>query len=477
MSVPLPKRRAGVLLHPSSLPGAGECGTLGAEARRFVDFLRAAGQRIWQLLPLCPTHGDYSPYQGLSAYAGNPRLIDSAEVEAWGWMGEGESPLERAWNGFQNHADGGIRVAFDAFKQEHAFWLDEYALFTSIREQHGLSGWWQWPAELRDREPEALRGWGKGHAENMERVRFQQFLFYRQWMALKQYANERGIELFGDLPVFLAHDSAEVWAGRRWFRLTTEGEPMVVAGVPPDYFSAEGQRWGNPLYDWSALETDGFHWWLLRLRFQLRLFDWLRIDHFRGFEACWVIPAGEPTAINGRWEKVPGERLFAALEHELGQLPLVAEDLGLITPEVIELRKRFDLPGMKVLQFAFDGSQENPYLPHFHERDAVVYTGTHDNDTSLGWFASLSDEERERVMSYLGYPAEAMPWPLIRAAYVSTANLAVIPMQDLLGLGSESRMNTPGSVEGNWRWRFDWSQLDEGLAARLRDMAASYGRV
>lgn len=480
----LDRRRAGVLLHVSSLPGEGATGELGPEAFRFVDFLAEAGFGLWQLLPLGPTHADGSPYHCLSAHAGHHRFISPAPLVQWGWLEAGAKRLADrralfglAQQGFIAQAGEHERRALAEFTTVEAHWLDDYALFEVLRKDQASRPWWEWPGPLRDRDTQAVSAARERHAADIERVRFEQFLFARQWRALRDYANARGILLLGDMPIFLAHDSAEVWAHRECFKLDGAGQPVVVAGVPPDYFSATGQRWGNPLYDWDCLESSGFSWWIERLRHELERFDLVRVDHFRGFAACWEIPAAEPTAINGRWVEVPGERLFDALLARIGKLPLVAEDLGLITPEVHRLRARYGLPGMKVLQFAFDGGADNPYLPHAHEPDSVAYTGTHDNDTTLSWFQGLSAKQQLRVVEYLGYPYEPMPRPLMRAAFASVARLAVVPMQDVLGLGPGHRMNTPGTSDGNWRWRFEWDQLSPDTSGWLRRALEAYGRV
>ncbi|OGI58897.1 MAG: 4-alpha-glucanotransferase [Candidatus Muproteobacteria bacterium RBG_19FT_COMBO_61_10] len=481
----LDRRRAGILLHPTSLPGEAENGTLGAHALRFVDFLAASGFSVWQMLPLGPTHADRSPYQCLSVHAGNPRLISFAQLEAWGWLPR-TADLSAASGTTRQMllaqarqaclAQGGARD-LEAFDAVHAFWLDDYALYVALRQEHDHRAWWQWPEPLRDRDPAALADARVRHAEYMALVRFEQFVFFRQWQELRQAAQARGVQLFGDLPIFVAHDSADVWAQREYFNLDASGQPRVVAGVPPDYFSKTGQRWGNPLYDWARLQADGFRWWIERLRTQFGLFDLVRIDHFRGFEAYWQIPAEEATAIHGRWVPAPGKALFRTLHNEFGTLPVVAEDLGMITPAVHRLREQFGLPGMRILQFAFDGGADNPYLPHNHEVNSVVYTGTHDNDTTLAWFDSLPVDQQCVVLDYLGHPGEPMPWPLIRAALASVARLAMLPMQDALQAGSGQRMNLPGSHGGNWLWRFAWEQIPPGLGARLRGLAERYGRL
>ncbi|RMG29060.1 MAG: 4-alpha-glucanotransferase [Gammaproteobacteria bacterium] len=485
-SGPLVRRAAGILLHPTSLPAENGLGDLGSTAWRFAEFLAAAGMRIWQVLPLGPTLGDLSPYQNLSVHAGNPRLISLQRLREWGWLDTLPAPsgseeawrrncLEAAWRGFQARADSAQWEALEAFRESHP-WLGDFALFCAIRETQGLRAWTAWPALLRDRDPEALAQFAATHRDRVQRIEFEQYCFFRQWHELRAHVHGLGIRLFGDMPIFAAHDCAEVWANRRYFKLDACGRPRVVAGVPPDYFSRTGQRWGNPLYDWDALEAEGFQWWVERMRTQLELYDLVRIDHFRGFVAAWEIPAGERTAVHGTWVPGPGERLFRRLVQEFGPLPVVAEDLGTITDDVVALREALGFPGMKVLQFAFGGDAHNPYLPHNHEPGAVVYTGTHDNDTTLGWYRSLQPQVRDHLEAYAP-SGEPMPWRLVRMALASVARLAVIPMQDVLALGSEARMNTPGRRGGNWRWQFSWEQVEEGLAERLRELNRLYGRV
>ena len=485
----LDRRRAGVLLHMTSLPGPGATGDLGPEARRFVDFLSNAGLTVWQMLPIGPTQADGSPYQSSSMHAGNPRLISLAPLVEDGLLASAwlERPsvsdeekveaLLAAWRSFREGAKGELRGAFERFIGEQSHWLEEYALYRAIHRERGGGCWWDWPASLRDREPQAMAQARARLADEVDFARFEQFLFFHQWFELKRYANERGVRLFGDMPIFVAHDSAEVWAKRAFFQLDAEGHPTVVAGVPPDYFSETGQRWGNPLYDWGFMEEHGFAFWIERLQTQLLLFDLVRIDHFRGFEACWEIPAGDETAINGRWVEAPGDALFHRLHEIYDPLPVVAEDLGIITPEVERLRDAFGLPGMKILQFAFSGDPDNPYLPFRHVANSVVYTGTHDNDTTLGWYTSLDDGQRRYVDEFFGYSQEAMPWPMIRSALASRARLAILPMQDLLSLGGSHRMNLPGTTEDNWQWRFHWSQVDDDLADRLRRRVEMYARA
>lgn len=479
-------RCAGILLHPTSLPGGAGNGDLGADAHRFIEFLADAGMTMWQMLPISPTHGDLSPYQGISVHAGNPMLISLDWLKHRGWLhsaGRDDGTvtyryarLAMAHEGFIKHASAEDRASYEQFLIRQRGWLDDYALFQSLRRVHRGKPWLEWPEELRDREPTALKQAQRALGVQVEQMCFEQFVFFMQWHELREHARSRGIHLFGDMPIFVAHDSAEVWAHREYFDLDEHGKPRVVAGVPPDYFSATGQRWGNPHYRWDRMEQDDFAWWKARLATQLELFDWIRIDHFRGFEAYWEIPADAATAVNGRWVKAPGDRLFTSLRQTFSALPLVAEDLGIITPEVEALRRKHNMPGMKILHFAFGSDALNPYLPHNHETHSVVYTGTHDNDTTCGWFAAAPESERKRVLDYLGWPQEPMPWPLIRCAFASIANLAIVPMQDVLALGSEHRMNVPGTSSGNWRWRFEWEQVSADAAPRLKHLVQLYGR-
>jgi 4-alpha-glucanotransferase len=474
----LDRRRAGVQLHPTSLPA----GDFGPDAYRFVDFLVQAGLSVWQMLPLGPTHEDRSPYHCVSVNALDTAFINSAQLVSWGWLkpeairGARSTALAQAHDWFQAHADAATRADWEDFSAAQAHWLGDYALYQALREQHGGLPWWQWPAPLRDREPEAVKAAQRNLHGRITLLRFEQFVAGRQWQELRDHARERGVRLFGDMPIFIAHDSAEVWAHRECFKLDAGGQPVVVAGVPPDYFAVHGQRWGNPLYDWDCAQANGFQWWIARLSAEFSRFDLVRVDHFRGFEACWEIPVAEATAANGHWVRVPGVALFDVLLKHFGSLPLVAEDLGHITPAVHALRQRYGFPGMLVLQFAFDSGPDNPYLPHNHQANNVVYTGTHDNDTTHAWFESLPADRQLRVVDYLGYAHEPMPWPLIRAALASVAQLAILPMQDILGLGRGHRMNTPGTTHGNWRWRFNWDDLSEATTTKLRKLVTLYGR-
>lgn len=380
-----------------------------------------------------------------------------------------------SWKLFTTQANADDKTALHQFAISNP-WLEDYALFVALHDHFQL-GWWCWPQALRDRQPEALQQAKQQWAVTIDVIKYQQFVFFAQWQELRRYANSQGVLLFGDIPIFVAHDSAEVWACPEHFDLNPDGSVRVVAGVPPDYFSATGQRWGNPLYRWERMQEDGFEFWIQRLCTQLLLFDLLRIDHFRGFEAYWEIPACEPNAVHGRWMPAGGDALFTRLREVFGKLPLVAEDLGIITPAVEALRCKHALPGMKVLQFAFTGGPTNPYLPANHTHDAVVYTGTHDNDTTLGWYQNLNPYDRHHVDETLGWPQDSMPWPLIYVAMRSVANLAVIPMQDLLSLDTQHRMNLPGTTAGNWRWRFHWDWLPTGLGERLHQLLVANKRV
>ncbi len=484
MNPVLAARRAGVLLHPTSLPGSTPTGTLGSDARRFVDWLAAGGFTVWQTLPLGPADAYGSPYCLRSAYAGDVRLLDPAEVAATPDLPPGLSldgiDRERAlpYRDFASLASAEQRRAFARFVRRHRRWLLPYGLFELASRRFDGAPWWQWPTAFRNRHLPTLLEQLAEEREPFRAILFEQYLFDLQWTALKRYANERGVRLFGDLPFYVDGNSVEVWWDRALFQLGPSGEPLAVAGVPPDYFNADGQLWGNPLYDWEAMERSGFRWWLTRLSGQLERFDLIRIDHFRALESYWEVPAGAPTARTGEWRRGRGDALLTALRAKLGEIPLVAEDLGVITDEVRALRDRFDLPGMVVLQFAFDGSPDNPHLPQHHRTNAVVYTGTHDNDTTVGWYRSLDANARGVVDGILGGSgAPAIPDALIDAAYDSRAALAVIPMQDLLALDSDSRMNTPGTVAGNWRWRFSWEQVPESLAAVCRDRARRADRL
>jgi 4-alpha-glucanotransferase len=491
-------RASGVLLHPTSLPGPHGSGDLGAAAVRFVDWLVEAGQALWQVLPLGGIGPGNSPYMSPSAFAGNVLLIDLVDLHARGWLDaadlhtdprfsdtqvhfEAVAPwrlerLERAAARFAAAASETDRAELAAFCEREADWLDDYALFMALSDHATGQDWSDWPAALVRREPAALEAAAQRHAARIAAHKFWQWRFFEQWGRLKAHANARGVRIVGDAPIYLAHHCAEVWVRQDLFELDAAGRPPVVAGVPPDYFSATGQRWGNPLYRWPAHAAEGYAWWTQRIRRGFELVDLLRIDHFRGFAQYWEIPADAPTAVDGRWCEGPGAELFEAIGAALGPLPIIAEDLGLITPDVAQLRKRFDFPGMRVLQFAFGDDSRNPYLPHRYEPDTVVYTGTHDNDTTLGWWAGASERERAYAQAYLASDGTEIHWDLIRAACASVADSAIVPLQDVLSLGPRARMNLPGQAAGNWRWRFSQEELHGGHAQRLATLCRVYGR-
>lgn len=470
------RRRAGVLLHPSSLPSL----QLGADAHRFIDFLADSGASVWQMLPLAPTHRDGSPYHCLSAHALNPPLLSRQRLlDVAGRIDncmDRYQCLDKALTRLRRPKAAAQRAAFEDFCSAQAYWLDDFSLYCVLRAHYQGTPWWQWPKDVRDRIPSTLNAACTDLTAALARTRLEQFLVAGEFADLRTYAHSRGVRLFGDMPIFVAHDSADVWAHRSFFKLDAQGQPVVVTGVPPDYFSAEGQRWGNPHYDWTAMQADGFRWWCDRLSTELQRFDLIRIDHFRGFEASWEIPANETTAVNGQWVQVPGDALFSTLREHFGELPLVAEDLGTITPEVTALRRRHGLPGMLVLQFAFDGGADNPYLPQHHTEDAVVYTGTHDNDTTLSWFQGLTETAQQQVLATLKTDLP-MPRALVQVALHSVARLAIIPMQDVLELGPGQRMNTPGTTHGNWTWRFCWEQLSAALVNRWQESLMASGRA
>ncbi len=491
-------RSSGILLHPSSLPGNYGIGDLGDAAHRFVDWLEAQGQSIWQVLPLGPTSYGDSPYQTLSAFAGNPNLISLDKLVEDGLLEKGDLkdvppfPRERidfgwiipyhnqklalAQRNFAAGASPQMKDEYEAFVNENSAWLDDFALFAALKRQHKLRPWVEWERSLLRREQSALAGAIKRCEGQINLERFRQWLFFHQWSALKTYANSKGIKLIGDLPIFVAHDSADVWANQQEYFLDELGKPTVVAGVPPDYFSPTGQRWGNPLYRWDVMADEGYQWWIRRIDALLRLVDFIRVDHFRGFEAYWEIPASEATAIKGEWQAGPGAAFFRALEKALGDLPIIAEDLGLITPGVEKLRDDFGLPGMKVLHFAFS-DPANPFLPHNHRQNCIVYTGTHDNNTTRGWWDSeLDDGARGFVKEYLGHDVHDIVWTLARVGMRSPAQAFVMPMQDVLGLAADARMNKPGTAAGNWTWRFTEAAYTQPSQDSLRHFTWLYQR-
>jgi 4-alpha-glucanotransferase len=495
---PSPRRIAGVLLHPTSLPGKYGIGDLGDEVISFLDWMASAGMHLWQVLPLNPPGYGNSPYGCLSSVAGNPLMISPQRLLADGlllaesvanvpafptdhvqfanvarWK---TAVLRDAWKRYESHPPPELRRALGHFEAEEREWLDDFALFMALKERAGGSPWWQWDVPLARRDAAAIRKTRRELNDELRFHKFAQFLFFRQWAAVREAAHARGIRIMGDVPIYVAGDSADVWANRELFQLDENGEPVVVAGVPPDYFSSTGQRWGNPLYRWDALKETGYHWWITRIRTNLELADLVRLDHFRGFAAYWEIPASEPTAVHGRWMPGPGIALFDALRKAIGDLPLVAEDLGFITEEVHELRHATRLPGMRILQFGF-GQPDSPHLPHRYEEHTVVYTGTHDNDTARGWFERAPEHERELARMYLGDDCRDFAWALIRAAYTSVADTAIVPLQDILGLGSEGRMNTPGDAEHSWTWRVEAGALTRAHAEKLRRLAEITGRT
>ncbi len=503
-------RVAGILLHPTSLPGPNGIGELGPQATAFLDFLAETGQRLWQVLPLGPTGYGDSPYQCFSAFAGNPLLValdllqeaglvseadlsrrpDFPEAEVdFGAVFEFKRPLlARAFAAFEKKASPAQKEALAAFARERAAWLPDFALFMALKRANGGGAWHTWDRALVNRDPGALERARRGLARETSEVEFEQWLFFEQWAAVRAQARARGIRIMGDIPIFVAHDSADVWAHPEIFHLAADGRPSFQAGVPPDYFSATGQLWGNPLYRWDALARSGYAWWIERFRAVLELVDRVRLDHFRGFEAFWQVPGGAETAEHGRWVKGPGTEFFDVLRAALGSLPIVAEDLGVLTPEVEALRDRYGFPGMAILQFAFGSdAHANDFLPHNFSRNRAVYTGTHDNDTVAGWWrAGVGDStrtpqeverEHQRALAYVGGDGSRIHWDFVRTLLVSVADTAVVPLQDVLGAGSEARMNLPGRASGNWRWRYTAQDLTAELRSRLRALTEASGRT
>jgi len=492
------ERSSGILLHPTSLPGKYGIGTLGADALRFVDFLGETGQKLWQICPLGPTGYGNSPYQCFSAFAGNPLLIDldvlvqdglldasalvttspfrEREVNYPEVMTFKKPLLKMAYEAFCDRASGEQVARFDAFCHQHSNWLDDHAVFTAVKEQLGGGSWAEWDHDIRLKLPEAVDRFQNELADRIREEKFVQHLFFRQWGDIRAHAHERGIKIIGDIPIFVAFDSADAWAHSEIFRFDEESRPICVAGVPPDYFSSTGQLWGNPLYDWEKLKETGFEWWIERIRSSLEIADIIRIDHFRGFAGCWAVPAGDPTAEHGAWESALGDDLLAAVKAALGELPLIAEDLGVITPDVEALRDKYELPRMKVLQFAFGSADDSAYLPHNYPFNSVVYTGTHDNEPTQGWYDKASSETRRLARDYLHCRGAHISWDFMRAAWASTSVMAVAPLQDLLKLGCEARMNLPGTVGGNWEWRFTWDALTHDIHEHLKKLTRIYRR-
>jgi 4-alpha-glucanotransferase len=499
------RRASGVVLHPTSLPGAYGIGTLGTEAIDFIEFLAAAGQSLWQMCPLGPTGFGDSPYQSFSAFAGNPLLINIEDLVERGYLAaadgdEGDSGvrpapestdidygalitwklplLARAHQGFQDRASVAEREEFAAFDRSNRTWLEDYALFMALKDHHQGRPWYEWDLALKTRDEQALAACRVELQHQVECQKFLQFTFFRQWSAIREVAAQHQVRIIGDLPLYVAHDSADVWANPHLYQLDEARNPTLVAGVPPDYFSETGQLWGNPIYDWDAMARGGFRWWLDRIQANLTLYDIIRIDHFRGLAGYWSVPYGEETAVHGNWCPGPGRPFFEAIRDHLGSLPIIAEDLGVITPDVEELRDGFGLPGMKVLQFAFDSDEgaDAPFLPHNFGRHCIVYTGTHDNDTVVGWYHTAPQEVRRHAAEYLNLDPNEPHWGFLRGAWASTANFALAPLQDLLGLGSSARLNRPAQGGGNWRWRYPQEALSPALGARMRKLTRLFGR-
>lgn len=488
------------MLHPTSFPSPFGIGDLGASAYQFIDFLHRTDQQLWQVLPLGPVAYGNSPYMCYSSMAGNPMLISLELLQKQGFLSADDLsdfptlPLDwvdyeqvadaklplllKAAEAFKENATVEQRQTYETFCASRAFWLNDFAFFMALKEAHGGTGWYEWEPAIAKRQTEAMREWHEKLNDEIFYQKYLQFEFFRQWSEARAYANDFGIQIIGDIPIYVAHDSADVWAFPENFYLEEEtGRPALMAGVPPDYFSNTGQLWGNPLYNWELLQKTKFEWWVQRFRAMLEYVDLIRLDHFRGFCAYWAVPQGETTAINGEWLEAPGETLFDLLEQEMGQLPFLAEDLGVITPDVEALREKHGFPGMKILQFAFGSNGKNPFLPFNYDRNCVVYTGTHDNDTTVGWFHQLTnDQERSRVLFYLNCSPDDVHWALIRLAMGSVAERAIFPLQDIMGLGTETRMNYPGKPSGNWGWRYQSHQLTQELGDRLHQLTEIHGR-
>jgi len=489
-------RSSGILLHPTSLPGKFGIGSLGEEARKFVDWLAASGQKIWQILPLGPSDFSHSPYQCYSAFAGNSDLIDLDELAEIGLLlkddlhPEKEFPLESIdYHLVRKFREPLLHKAFVHFRETGGFgwsdylhfwsvnswWLDSWSLFYACRKNLKGKDWSYWEEALQLRKDETLHHYYRTYREDIEYQRFLQFAFFKQWFSLKQYANQKGIQLFGDIPLYVSYDSADVWTNQDIFQLDKKRKPLKVGGVPPDYFSETGQLWGNPLFDWEKLKQRGYDWWIARLHFNLRMFDLVRIDHFRGLESYWAIPYGEKTAIKGEWLKADGDAVLELLQRQIGHLPIIAEDLGTITEEIHQLRTKYSLPGMKVLQFAFSSEADNEHLPHNYATDFVAYTGTHDNDTTVNWLKMVKGEERDHLKRYFG-TSSVDHWKMIRTVLGSVAQMCILPMQDVLGLDGTARMNTPGTIVGNWKWKLASMDNCDEPGQKLKALTALYGR-
>lgn len=494
-------RESGILLHPTSLPSIYGIGDLGKEAYDFIDFLHKSKQRLWQILPLGPVGFGESPYQSFSAFAGNTMLISIDKlIEENLLIPQDVQPIpdfnaktvdfelvkkykqklfKLAFHRFQ--AEG--NAAFEAFVKENSLWLEEYAFFMALKDHFGGVAWNEWESSIARREEEAMKQYKEMLESDIQFHKFLQFIFYKQWHELKSYANKKAVKIVGDIPIFISNDSSDAWSLRELFEIDDSGYPTKVAGVPPDFFSATGQYWGNPHYRWDVMEKDDFKWWRERFEMLLKVVDIIRIDHFRGFEAYWEIPGDETTAVNGKWVKAPGKKLFETIERYLGRLPIIVEDLGVITDEVVALKEAFDFPGMKILQFSFGKGAEDRFLPHNYEKDSVVYTGTHDNDTTVGWYINslkTQPEAVDQMKEYFGVKGETSPefvcWKLIEVAYSCKSVIAIVPMQDLLCLGSEARMNIPSTIGGNWGWRLQKGQISEEMQNRQRELSDKHGR-
>lgn len=493
-------RKAGVLAHPSSFPSPYGIGDLGDSAYKFIDFLVGAGQSLWQVLPIGPTGYGDSPYQAFSSFAGQPLIISPTKLHEMGLLSQEDlndirpfdpksidygpvitykfELLKKSFLLFDNTDDENIKKDYKSFCSKEKGWLSNYALFMATKDYHEGVVWTEWEKDIAFPTEESRKKWTKKLKKQVKYYKYLQYIFYKQWFELKDYANSKGIAIIGDTPIFVAFDSADVWADKELFYLDNKGYPTIVAGVPPDYFSETGQLWGNPLYNWDVHQADGFKWWINKVKGTLKIVDILRIDHFRGFEAYWAIKFGAPTAIEGEWCKAPGLALFEAIQAALGDnLPIIAEDLGVITPEVEEIRDTFNLPGMKILQFGFEAVDENGFLPHHFVPNSVCYTGTHDNDTTLSWFDGISDEAKDKIRRYMNTDGKSIVWDMIRAAWSSVSRMAVVPLQDIMYLGNEARMNTPGVAEGNWQWRYTEDMLSNSIMEHLYYMTKLYGRI
>lgn len=491
-------RSSGILLHPTSLPGPDGIGDLGPEAFRWIHFLQKTQSTLWQILPLGPTGYGDSPYQCFSAFAGNPLLVSPTLLLEEGLLNShdlADRPafsaeevdfgrvipwklglLDRAYAHYEQSKEKALSHALEAFRSAQSYWLEDYALFISIKEAQGGGSWNEWPAALRQRQPQALQEFAAKNQLAIQRHVFRQFLFFRQWQTLKEYAAKANIRIIGDIPIFVAYDSADAWSHPELFYLDDDGLPTVVAGVPPDYFSPTGQLWGNPLYNWEKHQQSGFAWWIERFKATLELVDIIRLDHFRGFAGYWEVPFGNPTAEIGRWMPGPGADLFDALQKALGNLPIIAEDLGNITPDVVRMREQFDLPGMRILQFAFSNDSSDPFLPHHYIRNCVAYTGTHDNDTVVGYYQTAPEHEKDFMRRYFARSGADIAWDMIRAIWSSVADMAIAPMQDFLRLGNQARMNFPGKPSGNWGWRMSAGALTPALEKAIQELNTLYSR-